>query len=108
MTGVFPEIGGGTGLNLGKDRLKKMLENFGAKVTGSVSGRTNILIVGEQPGRSKVDKARASDRCQLMGVADLKLAVEGKQELTAIEEAKIENFSSGYYGNAIGTIGCTN
>jgi NAD-dependent DNA ligase len=105
MTGVFPEIGGGAGLSLGKDRLKKMLENFGAKVTGSVSGKTNILIVGEQPGRSKVDKARSSEKCQLIGVADLKLAVEGKQEFAAIEEAEIESFSNGYYGNAIGAIG---
>lgn len=41
LTGVFPEIGGGSGLNMGKDRMKEMIESFGGKVTGSVSGKTS-------------------------------------------------------------------
>ena len=32
MTGIFPEVGGGAGLSLGKDRVKSMLQSFGAKV----------------------------------------------------------------------------
>ena len=59
-TGIFPEVGGGSGLNLGKDRVKAMVQSFGGRVTGSVSGKTNILIVGKQPGMSKVSKARAN------------------------------------------------
>ena len=31
-----------------------MVEAFGGKVTGSVSGRTDVLIVGKEPGGSKV------------------------------------------------------
>ena len=54
LTGVFPEIGGGAGLNFGKDRAKRMLESFGARVTGSVSGKTTLLVVGKAPGYSKV------------------------------------------------------
>lgn len=40
LTGVFPEVGGGSGLSLGKDRMTHMIESFGGKVTGSVSGKT--------------------------------------------------------------------
>jgi NAD-dependent DNA ligase len=40
LTGVFPEVGGGIGLNMGKDRMVDMIESFGGKVTGSVSGKT--------------------------------------------------------------------
>jgi hypothetical protein len=32
LTGVFPEVGGGAGLNLGKDRVKQMIQSFGGKV----------------------------------------------------------------------------
>ena len=31
MTGVFPELGGGAGLNLGKDRMKALIESFGGE-----------------------------------------------------------------------------
>ena len=39
---------------LGKARVKAMVEAFGGKVTSSVSGRTDVLIVGKEPGASKV------------------------------------------------------
>ena len=40
-----------------RGELKKVLEGLGARVTGSVSGRTDFLIAGENPG-SKLEKAR--------------------------------------------------
>ncbi len=40
-----------------RGELKKVLEGLGARVTGSVSGRTDFLVAGENPG-SKLDKAR--------------------------------------------------
>jgi len=46
-SGTFPEVGGGVGLNLGKDKLKDIITSFGGKVTSSVSGRTDVVVVGK-------------------------------------------------------------
>lgn len=48
-TGYFPELGGGEGLKLGRDNLKLMIESFGGKVTGSISGKTNISLRKPEP-----------------------------------------------------------
>ena len=37
--------------------IKKRLEDIGAKVTGSISGKTNALIVGKEVGSKKKEKA---------------------------------------------------
>ena len=103
LTGIFPEVGGGTGLNLGKDRVKAMMESFGGVVTSSVSGKTNYLVVGKEPGGSKVDKARARN----LPIVDLKILqtrILGQAE--SLEAAgpppKIESVSAGYQGRFIG------
>ena len=44
-------------------------------MTSSVSGKTNFLVVGQQPGASKVSKARASGKVKLVNLHDLS---EGK------------------------------
>ena len=102
LTGIFPEVGGGTGLNLGKDRVKAMITSFGGVVTSSVSGKTNYLVVGKEPGGSKVDKARARN----LPIVDLKILqthILGQAE--SLEAAgpppKIESFSAGYQGRFI-------
>ncbi|KAI8897827.1 hypothetical protein BC833DRAFT_592187 [Globomyces pollinis-pini] len=103
-TGLFPELGGGSGLNLGKDKLKKMIQDFGGRVTGSVSGKTDILVVGQQPGLSKVSKARNQPRCQLMSLQDLTGSIEGKHSLEDVEPLMIDSFSHGYGGNGLAMI----
>jgi len=50
LTGTLP--------NLTRDRAKDLLETAGAKVTGSVSKKTDYLIAGLEAG-SKLDKAQA-------------------------------------------------
>lgn len=41
-----------------RDEVKERLQALGAKVTGSVSGRTDYLVAGDDPG-SKLDRAEA-------------------------------------------------
>ncbi len=103
MTGIFPEVGGGAGLTLGKDRVKEMVESFGGRVTSAVSGRTNLLIVGKEPGMSKVSKARAQPKCTLIGLKDLADGLAENTVPLAIEKAKAtgmtidpDGFSQGF------------
>lgn len=46
----------GTLKNLNRNEMKKIIEKKGGKVSGSVSGNTDILILGDNPG-SKLEKA---------------------------------------------------
>ncbi|MCR5786938.1 MAG: NAD-dependent DNA ligase LigA [Acholeplasmatales bacterium] len=48
----------GTLANYGRTDAKKIIEHFGGKVIDSVSKKTDIVLVGENPG-SKYDKAQA-------------------------------------------------
>ena len=105
MTGVFPETGGGAGLNYGKDSMKKLLTQFGAKVTGSVSGKTDLLVVGKEPGMSKVGEARKRG-LPMIHPHELRLGIEENTQNLLVEVAstslQVTNFSAGFrsYGNA--------
>ncbi|KAL3791084.1 hypothetical protein HJC23_012069 [Cyclotella cryptica] len=57
LTGVFPSLGGGEGLTLGKDKLKELITSFGGAVTSSISGMTNFVVVGNDPGAKKLAEA---------------------------------------------------
>ena len=48
----------GTLSKYGRKEATELLENLGAKVSGSVSSKTDIVIFGEEAG-SKLDKAHA-------------------------------------------------
>lgn len=50
ITGTLP--------NMSRDEARELLEAMGARVTASVSKKTDFVLAGENPG-SKVDKARA-------------------------------------------------
>ncbi|MBV9576518.1 MAG: NAD-dependent DNA ligase LigA, partial [Gammaproteobacteria bacterium] len=47
----------GTLSNMSRETAKEILENLGAKVTNSISAKTNYLVVGSEPG-SKLEKAK--------------------------------------------------
>ena len=105
MTGVFPQIGGGTGLNLGKERTKALIQSFGGRVTGAISGKTDILLIGEQPGASKVSKARHAN-VKLLTINEflnqLKTNTVRDQLLSDPHpELLIDSFSSGFRDNQV-------
>ena len=62
----------GTLKTLTRDQAKERLQAFGARVSGSVSARTDYVIAGKAPG-SKIDKARALGVTVLDEAALLKL-----------------------------------
>jgi hypothetical protein len=99
LTGIFPEVGGGAGLNLGKDRVKAMIESFGGKITSGISGKTDYLVVGKEPGQSKVANARTRG----LPMVDLKMLQtrifgQAKTLESAGPPPKIESYSAGYQG----------
>ena len=83
-----------------------MLESFGAKVRSAVSGRTNLLITGVEPGASKVASARSRPNCQLISLADLAACIECRNGLTleTVEPPRIDGFSAGWRGNGLGRL----
>ena len=108
LTGVFPQLGGGQGLDLGKARARAMIESFGGRVTGSVSGRTDVLLVGKEPGMSKVTAARNQPGCMLVSLENLcellnaghMLPAKGTAAAEELTKAtKITSFSAGYWYN---------
>ena len=106
LAGIFPEIEGGQRLSLGKDRVKLMIETFGGRVTGSISGRTDVLIVGKEAGMSKVADARVRPNVILATLKDLKDGLDaGFESLKKFdffnreEPLKIKSFSAGYKFN---------
>lgn len=103
MITVFPEVGGGGGLNLGKDKMKEIIESFGGHVTGSVSGKTNFVVVGKEPGASKVNAADQR-KIPLIELLSLQRVIYGSSSLERISSdppPRITNFSSGYMNNGL-------
>jgi len=103
LTGTFPELGGGSGLDLGKERCRSMIVAFGGRVTSSVSGATSYLVVGKAPGAAKVSAA-TNKRVPMVDVAGLKRVLEGEGSLADAPEPVIKSFSAGYRGNGIGKL----
>ena len=68
----------GTLTKYGRKEATTILEDLGAKVTGSVSKSTNIVIYGTEAG-SKLDKAHALG-IQTMDEDEFLSHLEGKEE----------------------------
>jgi hypothetical protein len=98
LTGVFPTVGGGMGLNLGKDRMKAVIERFGGKVTSAISGNTDILVVGSQPGATKVEAARKRHKIQLLSLENTMDVIHGRY-IEGEKPLVIDSFSAGWQGS---------
>jgi len=103
LTGLFPEVGGGTGLNMGKDKVKAMIESFGGRVTSAVSGKTDYVVVGQEPGATKVGAAQ--DRgIPLVDVRSVQQMLLNEMPLEQLEQApppQIKSYSAGYQDKRI-------
>lgn len=103
LTGVFPAQGGGGGggggLNAGKAHVKSWIESAGGKVVGSISKKTSFLVVGDEPGASKVTQAESMN-VPTATLESLQQAVkEGDVSKAKVDDVHIESFSRGF-GNA--------
>lgn len=97
ITGTFPEVGGGKGFEIGKDKVKAMIKSFGGKVASGVTGKTDVLVVGKNPGFSKVSKARKQAKTRLLGLQDLKVGLQrGSLGDGKGRTMKIESFATGF------------
>lgn len=79
LTGIFPEVGGGTGLNEGKAGVAELVEAFGGTVQVAVSSLTDILVFGSGPGKTKLQAAlKNKDRTvSILTLVDLTAVLEG-------------------------------
>lgn len=75
-TGIFPELGGGAGINIGKERLRKMIESFGGTYKDHLSKKdTTFLIEGKNKGKEKSQKAY-DWQIPKMSLHELKMYIE--------------------------------
>ena len=51
--------------SLGRDEATELVKKHSGRVTGSVSGKTTFLLVGQDAGRKKVDMVRPTPDPQL-------------------------------------------
>jgi DNA ligase (NAD+) len=67
----------GTLDGMSRDEARKLIESNGGKVTSSLSGKTNYLVVGEAPG-SKLEQARSLGVAQIDKAGLRRLIEHGK------------------------------
>ena len=96
LSGVFKEEGGGEGLNLGKQRMKKKIELHGGAVTSSISKKTTLLLVGDAPGMRKVQQAN-SRGVSVLDRVGLGLLLKGTH-IKSVPQPHIGEYSDGFDG----------
>ena len=74
-TGTFPELGGGIKKQLGKQRLKEMVQKFGGAYSDRFRKKTTtILIVGKDSGNEKLKLAKENGT-RIMSLHELKVII---------------------------------
>lgn len=75
-TGTFPELGGGIQKQLGKQRLKEMVEKFGGTYSDTFRKKTTtILLIGKNSGNYKLELAKKNDTIT-MSLHELKRVID--------------------------------
>jgi hypothetical protein len=83
---------------MGRDEAKALLQQMGARVTGSVSGKTDYLVIGAEPGQSKISKATSLgtemlDEKQFVALAGIKLEKIEPKDNSDIAQAYLKRIS---------------
>lgn len=103
LTGIFPELESSTkrisSLDHGKAQATRLIEDFGGVVRTAVSGQTDFLLVGSEPGVRKLTEAR--DRgVPLIDLAHLLDMIHGK-DIAEAPPVEIKKFSTGFRGSGL-------
>ena len=93
LTGVWPYLGSGTGLALGKERVKSRIGKFGGTVTLSISRLTDALVVSDAPGPKKIVEAHN----QAMKIITLELLNDLILEDTILEDLTSADYPESAY-----------
>ena len=56
----------GTLAGYSRDEVAEAIKTRGGKSPGSVSGKTTALVLGDEPGQSKLDQGPGSGRCPIL------------------------------------------
>jgi hypothetical protein len=83
LSGIWPNLGGGSGLRLGKERVRARIKQFGGKVTSAISGVTDVLVTGEKPGQKKLIKALKKE-VKVIDIDILNHLIRGKLTLDKV------------------------
>lgn len=99
LTGTFQDLGGGIGLCQGKEMAQKLIERFGGVVRSAVSGKTDVLLVGEDPGVGKLSAARAREKIKIWNLEHVLDIIHGRTIQN--KPLRVEAFSAGFRGNSL-------
>jgi hypothetical protein len=101
LSGTFPHLVEGNGLDAGKAALKGIIASHRGIVDAKVQGRTNLLVIGNHPGRTKVRDAE-HHAVQIVHIFTLEMYLGGVmtfKELIGTAPPEITEYSAGFSPN---------
>ena len=96
--GTNPRLGPAKDLYLGKNFVKHLVISHGGRYSDQVNKDTKLIIIGESPGKSKVEKA-LTHKIHLVTYESIRKLLAGEISLQALFELptpKIPEYSQGF------------
>jgi hypothetical protein len=88
--------------------MKLLLESLGATITPTVSKKTDLLVLGLEPGATKFSQGLKSATCKVVRIGELKRAIEGGicfdelgVEMDGHDVVGSQGLSMGYLGKSL-------
>jgi hypothetical protein len=103
LSGTFPHLEEGNRLNAGKAALKGIIASHGGIVDAKVRGRTDLLVIGNYPGRTKVRDAERH-AVQIIHIFMLEMYLGGVmtfKELIGTAPPEITKYSASFSPNPL-------